>query len=583
MSRKKKRQPRSQPPRELEPTEPPVDVVLALCRSARKHLTGPRCRGIDAELWSSETLGLVAAAVRFPDERAAALADFIDAMGAVPRPGAREALLAFAAVGEAELGSRAREAAARMPGPDPRWIGEAGAGDAVSAWCSSDPDYDDGTTYAFEIRRPSGTHVLCVYIDNNIGGIPKDAFLLPSVAAFRTPFDRGEAPGVRLDQVPVAAAAASVRGAVKQRRHYFDPPGSEDLTALESLIDGHLRFLPAGVAPDREPLDDETLEALAADFLAAPESKGHRRGDSLAILDAILWFGNAYNVGGPLRWSPVVVELFLADWVGRKLLYEHQVIARIPAVLHAFVRFAGRVRGVPEARVAETLAAIETWTPDLLARGGTPSPHANAVAIARALLDLDEDDPFGGDDSFGADDWFEDRAWIAGKLHAIAGPRPPDDEIEAAATTLRERLRAKDDLAVSLRELLPWQRVPRRDDRLVAGLAGAWAAPAGQLYADDDDIDHLEFLADVEPYDWLGLVHAVIDDKPVTADRLGRRLARAEGVVRLKDASTRRTFGAQLVAAWQSLGHLDEHGGVTPLGRWAIPTGVAAAFGYDAR
>ncbi len=583
MSRKKKRQPRREPPRGHEPAEPPIDVALALCRSARKHLTEPRCRGIDAELWSSETLGLVAAAVRFPDNRAEALADFIDAIGAVPRPGAREALLAFAAVGDAELGSRAREAAARMPGTDPRWVAEAGAGQVVSAWCSSDPDYDDGNTYAFEIRRPSGTHVLCVYIDNNIGGIPKDAFLLPSVAALRTPFDRGAAPDVRLDQVPVADAAARVRGAVERRRHYLDPPGSGDLTDLEALIDGHLRFLPAGVAPEEEPLDDQKLEALSADFLAAPESKGHRRGDGLAILDAILWFGNSYNVGGPLRWSPVVVEIFLADWVGRKLLYERRVIARIPAVLHAFVRFAGRARGVPEARVAETLAAIETWTPDLLARGGTPSSHANAVAVARALLNLEADDPFEADDWLGADDWPEDHARVAGTLHAIAGPRPPDDVVEAAAARLRERLRTKDELAVKLRELLPWQRVPRRDDRLVAGLAGAWAAPAGQLPQVGDEVDDLEFLVGIEPYDWLGLAHIAIDDKPVTADRLGRRLARAEGIIGLTDAATRRAFGAVLVTTWTSLGHLDEHGVTTPLGRWAIPTGIAAAWGYDAR
>ena len=587
MSRKKKRQPGRQLPSGAASSGPPVDVVLTLCRSARKHLTGPRCRGIEAELWASEPVGLIAAGVRFPHDRGNALGEFIDTVGEVPRPGAREALLAFAAVGDAEFGSRARDAVARMPGTDPRWVAEAGAGEVVSAWCSSDPHFDDGITYAFEIRRPSGTHVLCVYVDNNIGGIPKDAFLLPSIAAFRTPFDRGEAPDLRLDEVPVADAAARVRYAVEQRRHYLDPPGTGDLADLEALIDGHLRFLPPGVASDEEPLDDHELEALSADFLASPESKRHRRGDSLSILDAILWFGNSYNVGGPLRWSPVVIEMFLADWVGRKLLYEPHVIARIPAVLDAFVRYAGRVRGVPAARVAGTLAAIETWTPDLLARGGTPSKYANAVALARAVLERDEADAaFDGDatpeDEWLEDDWLDDRGWIAATMLAIAGPRPPDDVIEAAAATLRERLRRKDELAVRLRELLPWQRLPRRDDRLVAGLAGAWAAPAGQLYPDDDDIDHLEFLADVEPYDWLGIVNVVTDSKPVTADRLGRRLARAAGVVGLKDATTRRTFGAQLVFSWTSLGYLDEHGVTTALGRWAIPSGIAASWGYEA-
>ena len=114
-----KRKPHGRP----QPGAPPassVDLILTICRSARDHLTRPGCQAIDAELWASETLGLISAAIPMPHERAAAVASLIDEIGAVPRPGARHALLAFGAVGEAAFGAHARTAAARIAGSDPR-------------------------------------------------------------------------------------------------------------------------------------------------------------------------------------------------------------------------------------------------------------------------------------------------------------------------------------------------------------------------------------------------------------------------------------------------------------------------------
>ena len=569
-----KRKPHGRP----QPGAPPassVDLILTICRSAREHLTRPGCQAIDAELWASETLGLISAAIPMPHERAAAVASLIDEIGAVPRPGARHALLAFGAVGEAAFGAHARTAAARIAGSDPGWAADAGTGVPVSAWRSSDPHHDDGNTYAFEIRRRTGIHVLCVYVDNNIGGIPKDAFVLPSVAAFRTPFDSGKAPDLQLDELPVAEAAATVRAAVEYGRMFVGPPTSEDLRDLAALIEGHLRFLPPSVAPDAEPLDETTLAALAADFLAAPGNKAHRRGDNRDVLETILWFGNGYNVGGPLRWSPVVVEMFLADWVGRKVMADRRYIARIPVVLRDFVRYAGRARGVPDARVAETLDAIERWTPDLLAGGGTPTPFANAEAMARMLLD-----EYPGD---AVDMLAANRADAAWALMLVAGPPPPADVLGAAAAAIRERYRAREELVLALRDLLPWQRLPRRDDRVVAGFAGAWASLAGAAQQEHGELDDIELLAELDPGDWHAIAFLVLDRKPVTADRIGRRLARATGDVALAEASVRRTFGGLLVTTWTSLGHLDERGVVTPLGCWAIPTGIAASWGYESQ
>ncbi len=571
MARKKRK-----PPRGAAPAghRPPVDVVLAVCRSARAELLRPGCRGLDAELWASAYLGEIGSQIPFADDRAEAFARLLDGLGEVPRPGAREALLAFAAVGEAAVGEHARKMAERIAGPTPRWATEAGTGDVVGAWRASDVYFGDGDTYAFEIARASGIHVLCVYVDNNIGGIPKDAFLLTSIDDYRTPFERGEAPNLRLDQVPVAEAAAAVRAAVELARRYLDPPADDDLPLLNALIEGHLRFLPPGVAPDPQPLDDDAVAAIATAFLASPEGKSHRRGDDPDILDTILWFANGYNIGGPFRWSPVVVEVFMADWVGRKVLADRAYIARIPVVLASFVRYAGRVRGVPDGLVAETLKAVPEWTAEMLGRGGTPSPFANADAMARSM-------PGESDDSLAPHiSLAEDRDEVAGWLLRMAAPVPSPAELQPVAATVRDQYRANDGVALLLRTLLPWQRLPRRDDRLVAGFAGAWATLAGRHSGDDAKIG---FLTEIEPFDWHDIAVLVVDGKPVTAARIGRRLAQAEGLVALADAAARRKFGGLLIDAWTSLGLIDEQGMVTPVGRWAIPAGIAASWGYEYR
>lgn len=36
------------------------------------------------------------------------------------------------------------------------------------------------------------------------------------------------------------------------------------------------------------------------------------------VVELAIDFGADYNHGGPLRWSPVVVEVFMTNWLARK-------------------------------------------------------------------------------------------------------------------------------------------------------------------------------------------------------------------------------------------------------------------------
>ena len=54
---------------------------------------------------------------------------------------------------------------------------------------------------------------------------------------------------------------------------------------------------------------------------------------------SIVWFGTGWGPGDPYRWSPVNVELLLADWIPRKIVAEPSFLAKAPNLLRAFIRY----------------------------------------------------------------------------------------------------------------------------------------------------------------------------------------------------------------------------------------------------
>jgi hypothetical protein len=90
------------------------------------------------------------------------------------------------------------------------------------------------------------------------------------------------------------------------------------------------------------------LGQLLANFFASPEDE-RWRGDNHAedVVGTAIDFGAGYNHGGPLRWSPVVVAIFMTSWLARKVAREPAFFTRVPDVLPDWVRYAGHVRGVP--------------------------------------------------------------------------------------------------------------------------------------------------------------------------------------------------------------------------------------------
>jgi hypothetical protein len=92
-----------------------------------------------------------------------------------------------------------------------------------------------------------------------------------------------------------------------------------------------------------------------------------------------------------LRWSPVVVEIFMTSWLARKITREPGFFERVPDVLRGWVRYAGRRRGVPAAPLREAVAAVKQCRDEMLDAVGDPGAWGPAKAFAVAALDAGVD------------------------------------------------------------------------------------------------------------------------------------------------------------------------------------------------
>ena len=125
-----------------------------------------------------------------------------------------------------------------------------------------------------------------------------------------------------------------------------------------------LRALP----DESEEFEPVERERLLADFLDSPEGQRWRGNEDAedAVATAID-FGCDYNHGGPLRWSPVVVEIFMTSWLTRKVVREPEFFRRVPDVLPDWVAYAGRRRKVPAAPLREAVGAVKRYRNEMLA------------------------------------------------------------------------------------------------------------------------------------------------------------------------------------------------------------------------
>ncbi len=290
----------------------------------------------------------------------------------------------------------------------------------------------DGENYFLDVRLPDGFRMTaCVYVDNNLGRVVKDAYTLEP--PWDVVFERIRAdidPDTTVGPVDPAAARALLEAALEIEAIMFPPMESESWPGCRPLVRWLVGRLPGGATlPEHEMPGDKELDAIVERFLQSSYGKGFDDADHRGLLGVIVDFGAMYDVDGDaLRWSPVNIELMLVDRVPRKIVEKPKVLAKLPALLRAFVRFAYEERGLrPELR-AEALESVDRWEPEYQRLIRTPRVQG-AEAIARMMLGEET----GLELDLGPYDPLDDLVAAVGSeeaLHELDDEPLPDEDFE---------------------------------------------------------------------------------------------------------------------------------------------------------
>lgn len=388
-------------------TGPGPDAIVRRILREAEGLTG----ALDGELWASQLLGTFwdqRGSLPLHESRDYAMvcgAPLVEAMARLEGGGARTALSIIAAVDDAELGGLAEELVRRLSADDhylvAPWLAEVGEAEITAAAVMREDVFDDGFTVFLEARHLSGAaHAVGVYIDNNLGVMAKDLLLADSIDRVSEVMrrHRRDDGALRLEPIDPAVAAAEIHAAMDLTEMTLDPPVSADYAGLRALAMLRADEAPGGAAlKEREEMPAAERDALRDEFLASPEGCGFAAdGDEAFAISLAIDFCVDYVDGRPLRWSPVVVELFMAGWVPRKVLANGDLLQALPAALDAWVRFAGRKQGTPEWAIALTREAIPRRSDEMTSAASDPESGGAAkqflTAAKEAGIDVTDQD-----------------------------------------------------------------------------------------------------------------------------------------------------------------------------------------------
>ncbi len=383
----------------------PYDAVLHAARDVTRLDSA-----LDAEMLGAALLGSVYAVAEHDRERAVRefVSGFLAATSRRRSAAATTLRAVFAAlVPDAEGAARVRPGAYA-----PSWASQLGRVRVTGAWAYGDV-YGDQTSYlatfAYDDEEEGGPeHALVALVDHNIG-ITKDVFVGgPAgriVEQAREICTEDEFTWFRTEDPARMHAEVSRHLAVTD--DLTELPAQGSLATDRALVGARLAVLPgptppAGPAVVPPPTDEERTRLVRA-FLDSPEAARFglpevADGELASLhfcLGLLLDHAASFPDADPMRWSPMVAELFLLDWVHRRAVLDMDDAAMLPRVLRAWAAYAARQRGLSQSAAARTDEAITEMVPEfarLYSTGERRSPAT--AAVAQLMADgVDPDDP----------------------------------------------------------------------------------------------------------------------------------------------------------------------------------------------
>ena len=385
---------------EAGPSDPPArreSVVVQLfdgvLRSAATHL----CRAeqpLAAEVWAS---GLMAVWESGPGggEQQRAFGDaLIRHARSEGSPEAMAVLVALGAVAPPRLATKARTAAAgltRKGVPAPAWAGQVGQAAATEAWIGRDTYGDQEIVIVGFAYPEGGEHSICVLVDHNLGGIAKDAYPGGPLSATLERWQEAESSGIVLAPVTLADAAGRIADALVAT-DFTAGAGArggadERFTEMRALLDARVAALPPPARAGQPEIDHDGRERLVADFLSSPEAAGLLAEPSVVMVcHSLVAYRCDYGDGDPLRWSPTLAAVCLLEHFPCRVSLDGPDLAIVPDVVSAWIRFAGRTRGLPGSAVARIADTVETCRDEFTLLMGDETRFNAAKRLTMGLI-----------------------------------------------------------------------------------------------------------------------------------------------------------------------------------------------------
>jgi hypothetical protein len=290
-------------------------------------------------------------------------------------PAALALLSGIACLGTPRQAAKAEHAALELIEsgvPCPGWAEHLGA--VTSAECYINPDLlgdQDEVVCVFSYAGEE-PHALVTVVDYNADGMIRDGWVTSRVDKLldhcrEVSAQRGAEGRHAFRQVDAGHARYLLETALAVTDGATDPSVSESFPSYHAFIRARIRALPpyrgrtisGATGPRRQAWSRDRRAMLAAEFLASDEAEDlSDRGSASHCADRIIDYGCDRDFGRPLRMSPTKVETFLLNWLPRKVMLSFAEQDAMPHVLAAWVRWAGRRRGLDDAVVAETLEAV---------------------------------------------------------------------------------------------------------------------------------------------------------------------------------------------------------------------------------
>jgi hypothetical protein len=313
-------------------------------------------------------------------------------------------LEALSAVADAALATDVRAAAVRLRSAGiaaPSWAADLGTATFEGAWMLVDV-FGDHEAYFATFRYPGRpAHLVNALYDKARGEIISDGFVGYSRDDPRQLIPKED--GVSTADADPAAMARRILDAIDSGDTYIDNDWTPEFKRFRAIILARMRALPlAPPIEPPEPPDDAAREAIVSEFLASGAVSDHDEADM--VVSHCLDYLCDYLGEDPFRWSPIVVEQFLLDYLPRKVSLGLGTVAQLPAVLRAWVRFALTKRGLEERWIVETQRAVGRLANEFR-RAITDSKHFGPAKLLGNAILADGVDPL---DQAAVDEWIRE-------------------------------------------------------------------------------------------------------------------------------------------------------------------------------